>query len=599
VSTDDPSADNVVGRPCHKCGRGAPPGRYCVFCGAVLEPAGDERGGHFAAAPHEHCLVPHAVSTLFPHLPRAGHVVFRGLLATGIALVASLALAGLFPIGLIAAAVIVPLLFVVYFREVDLYEDEPLLVLAGTIVWGAASGVAVGLLSNAVQSSGAALQSPTTGHSLLWNGVLIPLIGLVVVLAGPLALLPYRKFNDALDGVTFAGAAAVVFAGAELLTGSTSFLSGGVAPLGQVAPWTLRLLTLGFAVPVLVGSALGAVGGSFWVRFRAPEGKRRRLGVLGTPLASVALAATLLVGAALLALALDRWAALAALVGLDLVALLRLRLLIHVGLLEEDEEVLDAPPVRCANCGRTAPAQRFCAYCGVARRALPKRHGVGGQRVPWPLIGRFGIGLALLTGIGTAAALAAAPGAVRPVCPVRTGCAVPPSTIGVGPPGTRRAQSRIWRSARGVRLTYDPTHWQTLASTPTRLDIEFAHELELTVQTTVSGPGDQESVANELGALSSRYPDLEPDLAHEPPAAEIGGIVGVGELLAGHDLDGQPVEVLVEASTLGDVTAVVTAWTSQQAHTSQQGVTTPFDILVNADVVLETFLWAAPGSAQG
>jgi len=34
------------------------------------------------------------------------------------------------------------------------------------------------------------------------------------------------------------------------------------------------------------------------------------------------------------------------------------------------------------------------------------------------------------------------------------------------------------------------------------------------------------------------------------------------------------------------------------AH-SQQGVTTPFDILVNADVVLETFLWAAPGSVQG
>ena len=267
---------------CPSCGRDAPPGRHCVFCGAVLEPAAQERGGQFAAAPHEHRLVPHAVSTLFPHLPRAGHVAFRGLFAAGIALVASLALAGLFPIALIAAAVLVPLLFVVYFREVDLYEDEPLLVLAATFAWGAAGGVAVGLLRNAVQSAGAALDSPTTGHAVLWNGVLIPLIGLVVALAGPLALLPYRKFNDALDGVTFAGAAAVAFAGAELLTSSTSFLAGGVAPLGQVAPWTLRVLTLGFAVPVLTGSALGAVGGSFWLRFRTPAGRRARVGA-GSP----------------------------------------------------------------------------------------------------------------------------------------------------------------------------------------------------------------------------------------------------------------------------------------------------------------------------
>jgi len=564
----------------------------------VLEPAGEERGGHFAAAPHEHRLVPHAISTLFPHLPRAGHVVFRGLLATGTALVASLALAGLFPVGLITAAVLVPLLFVVYFHEVDLYEDEPLLVLAATFVWGAASGVAVGLLRNAVQSPGAALDSPTTAHSLVWNGVLIPLIGFALALAGPLALLPYRKFNDALDGVTFAGAAAVAFAGAELLTQSTSFLAGGVAPLGQVAPWTLRLLTLGVAVPVLVGSALGAVGGSFWVRFRAPERDRGRLGVAGNPYVAVAVAAGLLVGAALLQLALDRWAALAALVGLDLVALLWLRGLIHVGLVEEDVEVLDAPPVHCPSCGRTAPAQRFCSYCGVARRALPKHGRAHSAKVPWPLIGRFGAGLAVLTGIGAAAALAAAPGPVRSVCSAGTGCAVPPSTISVGPPGTRQERPRTWHSGQGVSLTYDSSRWQTLASTSTRLDIEFSHELELTVQTSVGGPGDQQSVANEVAALSSRYPDLEIDQAHQPPAAAIGGVSGAGELLAGHDLDGNPVEVLVEAATRGEVSAVVTAWTTQQAHTSQLGATTPFDILVNADIVLESFLWAAPAGAQ-
>jgi hypothetical protein len=569
-----------------------------VFCGGLLEPAGDERGGHFAAAPHEHRIVPHAVSTLFPHLPRAGHVAFRALLATGTALVASLALAGLFPIGLIAAAVLVPLLFVVYFHEVDLYEDEPLRVLAATFVWGAVGGVAVGLLRNAVQSAGASLDSPTTSHALVWNGVLIPLIGLVVALAGPLALLRYRKFNDALDGVTFAGAAAVAFAGAELLTQSTNFLAGGAAPLGQVAPWTLRLLTLGVAVPVLVGAALGAVGGSFWVRFRAPEGDRRRLGIVANPFAAVAFAAVLLVGAALLQIGLDRWAALAALVGLDLVALIWLRGLIHVGLIEEDVEVLDAPPVHCPNCGRTAPAQRFCSYCGVARRALPK-HGRGhSAKVPWPLIARFGVALALLTGVGAAVAVAVAPGGVRAACPTGTGCSVPPTTIASGPPGARPQRSRTWHSVHGVSLIYDASRWQTVASTATSLDIEFAHELELTVQTSVGAPTDQQLVANAVGALSSRYPDLELDSAHQPPAAVVGGIGGVGELLAGHDLNGNPVEVLVEAATRAGVSAVVTAWTTQQAHTSQHGATTPFDILVNADVVLESFAWTAPAGGQ-
>ena len=52
-----------------------------------------------------------------------------------------LCLRRLYPLALVAAAVAVPLLFLLYLWDVDLYEDEPLTVLAFTVaiamvIWG-------------------------------------------------------------------------------------------------------------------------------------------------------------------------------------------------------------------------------------------------------------------------------------------------------------------------------------------------------------------------------------------------------------------------------------------------------------------------------
>ena len=184
-----------------------------------------------------------------------------------------------------------------------------------------------------------------------------------------------------LDGVTFGAASAVMFAGAELLTHSSTFLAAGLQPAGLVTPWTLRLLTLGFAVPILAAASVGSATGALWLRYRAPQADRGKLALLGHPLFAVVLAAVLLVSGALVQLYLGRWAALAALVGLDVLALLWLRQLIHLGLLEEAAEIEVGPPRRCPNCGRETPWHSFCAYCGVSLRALPKsgrphqRHG--------------------------------------------------------------------------------------------------------------------------------------------------------------------------------------------------------------------------------
>ena len=65
-----------------------------------------------------------------------------------------------------------------------------------------------------------------------------------------------------------------------------------------------------------------------------------------------------------------------------------------------------------------------------------------------------------------------------------------------------------------------------------------------------------------------------------------------GALYAGHDaVDGRPVEALIEVARQGGLSVLVSAWTSQQAHTSTDGIATPFDVLVDAAVVLESVQW--------
>ena len=298
---------------------------------------------------------------------------FRLALGLGLAVVVVLAVLGLFTLALVASAVLVPLLTVLYLWDVDIYEDEPMSVLAFTMIWGAAAGVIVGLIGRATLPSEAGLFVKSTSSTALSRGVLLPLLATVLVMAGPLILLPYRKFNDVLDGATFGGAAAVTFAGAEVLTQSYSFLSSaGLHPVGSTAFWVIRLLEFAVALPVLAAAAIGAAVGAFWLRFRAPVRDRGALGILGQPAAAAAAAALLLVLGSLAQVYFPSLEALIALLALDVVALIWLRRVLHLGLVEESLEIEVGPDIVCANCGRPTPQHTFCINCGISLAALPK-----------------------------------------------------------------------------------------------------------------------------------------------------------------------------------------------------------------------------------
>ena len=356
---------------CSSCGQNVPEGRYCVVCGQTLA---DEiaRRSQFSAAPHQSAWAPSPMSTLFPALPRAEMRRFNVAAAAGVALMVVLAAARLFPLALVVAAILVPLLTVMYVYDVDLYEDEPVRVIGMTMLWGLVAGIVVTVLSRAIVTSGTASLIERDAATTLLRGVVIPLAGFGAVLVGPLVLLRYPRFNDVLDGVTFGVATAVSYAGAALLVESSDFFATGLRPVGSISIWIVRVLELGVAIPLLTGAVVGGACASLWLRYRSSVRDRAALGPAGSPWVALPLAAATLVAAALAETTLTDWWLLPVLVALDVAALIWLRRAIHLGLLQEAAEHPVGPAIRCPNCGADTPHLTFCIDCGVSFQALPK-----------------------------------------------------------------------------------------------------------------------------------------------------------------------------------------------------------------------------------
>ena len=370
---------------CDDCGQEVPEGNFCIRCGNSLSEK-MARKRRFSAAPNEGLNRPSIVSSIFPQLPKAGMDTFRAALLIGVAAVVVLAVFRMFPLAVIASAVLTPLLVVLYLYDVDVYEDEPISVIGFTMAWGAAAGVVAGFIAKALVPAGAGFLNESTGSTALLRGVVMPVISVALMLIGPLILLPRKSFNDVLDGATFGGASAVCFAGTSLIVSSYSFLSNaGLRPMGSIMPWIIRLLELAVAAPVLAAAVIGATAGAFWLRYRAPVRDRNALGALGNPVIAVIAACVVLIAAAMAQLFLANILALVAYIVLDVVALLWLRRILHLGLLQEAAEIETGPDITCANCGRQTPRHSFCINCGISLLALPKARSSGQAR---PKIGR-------------------------------------------------------------------------------------------------------------------------------------------------------------------------------------------------------------------
>jgi RsiW-degrading membrane proteinase PrsW (M82 family) len=360
---------------CDHCAQDVPDGVFCTRCGAhqgTTEEFGNAktREHRYAAHPGEHVAHASVITTLFPHLGHHKVHEFRWAFIAGIAGVLILYLAGLIAAAILVSIFLVPVLYLIYLYEAQVYRDEPATILGFTIGGGIIVGIVVTILARAIYNPFAYAPNPlgSAGISigaLLIVGLLLPVVQ-EVLKAVPAFFLPNRAdFPETVDGLVFGVASGLGFSLAEGLIGFSSALTS----LGHVAPgnWIYDLTTLAIFQPLLQGSATGMVVATIW-RYRRGRLAGREIGAVAMAvIAHIAFSAgtLLLKDAAVNPLAILVWQAVV--VG---ALLIYIRYLLHHALLEEAAHMGFAETV-CPSCHTHIVASGFCPNCGMALTAAP------------------------------------------------------------------------------------------------------------------------------------------------------------------------------------------------------------------------------------
>jgi RsiW-degrading membrane proteinase PrsW (M82 family) len=325
----------------------------------------------YAAHPTEHVVQPSVFTTLFPHLGHQKVHEFRWAFVVGLAGIAILYIAGLISGAILVAILLVPVLYLIYLYEAQVYRDEPATVLGFTIGGGLVVGLVVTLVVRALTNPFATFANPltntgVTAGTLLAFGVLVPVVQ-EMLKPLPALFLPNRAdFPETVDGLVFGIAAGLGFSVAESLVVYSSTLTGLPA---QMAPgnWIYDLATIAAFQPLLQGSATGIVVAAVW-RFRRGRLARREAGgVAVAVIAHVAfsLGTQILRDAAVAQLFILVWQAV-----IVSALLIYVRYLLHHALLEEAAHMGFAETV-CPNCHMHIVASGFCPNCGMALTAAP------------------------------------------------------------------------------------------------------------------------------------------------------------------------------------------------------------------------------------
>lgn len=361
---------------CDHCANDVPDGVFCTRCGAHQGKTAEvgnarTRRHRYAAHPGEHVVQPSVFTTLFPHLGESKVHEFRWAFAVGVAGILILYIAGLITAAILVATFLVPVLYLIYLYEAQVYRDEPATVLGFTIGGGVVLGVVFTLVErgayNPLPSVGNPLRSAAIDvGTLLFLGLLVPVLQ-EALKPLPALLLPNRAdFPETVDGLVFGIAAGLGFSVAESLVTFSGAITGLPAHLTP-GNWIFDLATIAVFQPLLQASTTGMIVATVWRLRRGRLAGREAGGIATAVLAHVAFAlGTLLMKDALLnPLFILVWQAVV--VG---VVLIYVRYVLHHALLEEAAHMGFAETV-CPNCHMNIVASGFCPNCGMALTAAP------------------------------------------------------------------------------------------------------------------------------------------------------------------------------------------------------------------------------------
>src|SRR5688500_2435477 len=118
---------------------------FCHRCGTSLRAGDAKRSASYAVQSAEGVTQLSLISTVMPHTSRRSADNYRwAMIAAGVLVLGATAL-GLLPIAVAAAAFLVPLVYLVYLDDVNLWEEAPAWVLGGLFVATGALSVLVSL----------------------------------------------------------------------------------------------------------------------------------------------------------------------------------------------------------------------------------------------------------------------------------------------------------------------------------------------------------------------------------------------------------------------------------------------------------------------
>lgn len=408
---------------CRGCAADVPAGSFCGRCGC--DQSGPQGPGRrwlrprtFAAAPGESVLRPYLASTLFPQLPAGSRAPFRLALFVAAIAVFGLALLRLPAPGITAAALGLPLLFVLYLRTTGVGHGSCRTALIMAAFLGAGLGTAW------VMGTQQWLIPRVPMHAgLSWTNLIDRLARFSTVMAlmiVPAAVVRLRRSatRKSLDGFAIGALGALAFTAAATLTRLAPQLTSGLTEhVRPIEGLVVQAGLCGFTVPITAAAAGGMAGMLLWFSHPAPDEVDDRPGWVRFVLALL-VAGTLLAQAGLVVVDIagvtQVWMLLLH-IAITLLVLLVLRVALQVALLHEAHDPIDEDKTLCCRqCGLAVPDMAFCPVCGAAKRAAAPT--ALKPRIGW-LLSRWGAVIAATAVTLGAAALTLTPKAPRYMCP--------------------------------------------------------------------------------------------------------------------------------------------------------------------------------------
>jgi hypothetical protein len=360
---------------CDHCGQDTPDEPFCTWCGSDRHGGNEDPRGrlhHYAAHPGEHVALPNLVSTLLPHLPRGRQHEFRWALIAGIGAVVVLTAIGLIAAATLTAAAVVPVLYLVYLYEAQVYRDEPIRILGLTAGAGAVLGVAVMLVAARVIPASSPLQLAGAAGAVIGGTVLLPIVEELLKPIPAMLLRGRARFNETVDGLAFGVAVGLGFAAAETLY-NYSRVIGDLHLQSSASSWLIPLLSLAVTKPVMQASCTGALTASLWRRGK--RDRSRLIYMAGAPVAIIGHVAFTYLSWLFADHGASQTAVLVWQFAVDGALLVFIRFLLHRALCDEAED-FGLHPAVCPHCRRHVEGAGFCPHCGASLSASPRtEHG--------------------------------------------------------------------------------------------------------------------------------------------------------------------------------------------------------------------------------